>query len=449
MRFLSAIFALGIAAILSINAYAGGPFYTAQNSDGQWVPLRWPGDTLEWYVDTGPLSSTVDPATAKQWVQEQLNKWTSISISNSARTPISTTTIKTVFKGSTTDGSRNDVDMDASNFTAYYGDSTDSRTLVIFDKDGAITASLGFDKNSTVGLSTPLESDDTGLIIKKGVVILNGLILENHKMTEGKFKAAILHELGHLLNLDHSMTNYDIAKACNSGADCSEANYIPTMYPVDLSESQGILGRDDMITLSWIAPSDDFKKEFCTITGKIYDAKDKHLKGVHVSAIRVGDGETASKVDVRAFVSGAMAPECAGDSSYYLHGIVPGYNYQVTYEPIGSEFRGASGFEPLQDSSPTGFEKGKILSPDGGETVSCDEGGKTIEMASVAIDVTNPCNKTETGESGGAQTISSSSKCSLFPLGRGSWQFPAVCIMVALFAMLMVRSMKARNFRNS
>ncbi|MFH0798679.1 MAG: hypothetical protein V2A66_00670 [Pseudomonadota bacterium] len=427
--------------ILARGALAGGP-YTVDDVNNTGVAQRWVNDTMEWYVGDGKLSSLVSNATATQWIKDQLAKWTGATLRGAGNNSVSTAVVKTTFKGSV------GVVIDASNYKNFFNNPSEPRTVIVFDSTGDIFADLAGpeNRNTIVGLTDLEISDPSGLQIKKGFQVFNGPMLGNGTLSadqataQSLFQAMILHELGHLLNLDHAQVNYDISTVCVRNGKCDNGNHIATMYPELLTPSQGVLAYDDIITLSWVYPSSDFTKNFCTITGEIFDKSGAPLKGVNVIATRYGEGDTAAMVDTRSMVSGVMKPECIGDSRYYLHGIVPGHKYQVTYEPIGSEFSGASDFEPLPNP-PAGFNGGIIPSPSGDVSVSCDSGGGTIEMASATVDTPNPCasSKSGAGNSNASAQSGTSSKCSLVPMGDFSI-FPVAFLALAAAAIGVRRS---------
>lgn len=377
-------------------SYAGGPFAVDTLNDSG-VALKWRNNTLEWYLDPGAISDNVTNDTGKTWVDEQLAKWTSATITNSSQQDVTTVSLNTTYKGKLSS------DINLSNYGPYVS-TTSGNTAVIFDANGDITAALMGESNrgSVVGLSAPLLSDSSGLYITKGFSLFNGYVLSHgglaptESVSQELFKASMLHELGHLLNLDHSQVNNSIAQSCAAGGNvydrsgsCTDGQYIPTMYPELLSKMQLNLSRDDKVTISWIYPSTVFQNDFCIITGEIFDASNSPLKGVNVVAARAGEGDNMVKQDARSFVSGAMYTECEGNSAYYLYGIVPGHYYQVSYEPLES-YSGASGFEPLDDP-PSGFDSGSISDMSNATTVKCDSGGQTIQMASVTVSTSNPC----------------------------------------------------------
>jgi len=430
---LTASFVIFVVLAIEGIARAGGPFVVDMvNRTG--VAQRWENDKLVWCADEGKLSDSVNNAEAIQWITDALGKWTGVTLQNASNQSVSTTAVQTQINTTCGIG-----DVDITNYEDHVYTST-GPTVVIFDDTGDIIADLMGEenRNGVVGLSQPIASDASGLRITKGVAIFNGLLLDNGVLadtastSEALFKGTILHELGHLLNLDHSQVNFDVAQACVRNGTCENAHVIPTMYPELLTPMQGqYLTRDDKVTISWIYPTSGFDDDFCTITGEIFDADGRPLKGVNVIA-KNALGGTAPLVDARAFVSGVLKPTCYGDSRYYLHGLKPNIPYKVEYEAIGSEFTGASDFEPL-DNPPRGFLSGTIETSGGDTTVTCTEGGKTIEMASVTIDTANPCAGFE-----GAETAAPSSG------GKSSCSFVMLCDAdMALLGLIMILMLAA------
>jgi len=383
---------------------AGGPFVRdIVNNTG--VAQQWKDNKLTWYSDDGALSNSVSHTTAMTWLTEAINKWTNSYLRDTSTTTVATTVVKNNYQGSI------GKDIDITNFDEYVS-AQPGETVIIFDKDGKITEYFAGGAYTQIpGLSQLLLSSTDGIKILKGVVILNGVLLDNGTLNEEQYKAAVQHELGHLFNLDHSQVNDDIASRCSLRGDCTDGQFIPTMYPELKTWMQSNLTYDDMITISWIYPSDDFRNKFCTITGEIQDKDGRPLQGVNVVARRVGEGELIKKEDSRSMVSGVLYDYCYSDGHYYLHGIRPGKTYEVIYEPLSTSYRGMSGFEPLPDP-PSGFNSGTILGSDGSSTASCNAGGQTIQMQTVQIDVENPCNReasqeetTGTSTGGGCQLV--------------------------------------------
>lgn len=390
---------------ITVCAYAGGPFVVDSVSDSG-VAEQWKDKTLEWYSEDGDLSTAVNNTTAKQWIAAAISKWTTdLTLQDSSRNFVATADVQTSYMGSV------DKDIDATNYEEYVS-AQEGETVVVFDKDGAITASLVGEANYKYipGLSEILLSDSGGTQILKGVVILNGVLLTEGTLTNEEFQSAIQHEIGHLFNMDHTQVNLDIANGCDLGGSCPDGQFIPTMFPELKTAQQALLKTDDKVTLSWIYPNSTLTGSFCMITGEIQDKDSRPLQGVNVIARRVGDGDTLTKDDARSMVSGVLYPACAGDGHYYLYGIVPGKTYEVFYEELSPEYTGMSGFEPL-DSPPSDFETATIPASDGATTVMCTSGGQTIEMQAVQVPVTNPCPSTDDK----TDTTTKSGGCSLIP----------------------------------
>ena len=437
---------IAIAVVLgSVSARAGGPFYVDEAASG--TALQWENRTMKWCPDPGDLSSTVTHDTAVQWITEALNKWTSVKLRNASNQLVDTTSISTA---QDTGCPISDITVD--NYEDYYNGDP-GPTVVVFDDKGDIIVKFMGEANRdyVVGLSVPQAADSTGKYITKGIAIFNGLLLANDNTTLGAdlatkssyYKATVLHELGHLLNLDHSQTNYESIKNCDVGSSCDSGSYSPTMYPELISTSQSDLNRDDEVTISWLYPTTELMGQFCLITGKIIDGDGRPLKGVHVTATRA-EGTSTPLVEARSFVSGALYPLCEGDGTYFLYGIVPGRAYKVSYESIGADFTGASSLEPL-DNPPRGFDSGEILGSDDATTVSCSQAGETIEMQDLKIDTANPCSSS----SSSTDTTSSSSKmsCSLArgPAADAASGSAAMMCILASAILLAGRSVTSRR----
>ncbi|MBI4125906.1 MAG: hypothetical protein HY465_00275 [Deltaproteobacteria bacterium] len=373
---------------MAIIASAGGPFVV--DSVGMTgVAQNWRDNKITWYSETGNLSNGVTNATAVSWIESAFAKWRDLTVTNADGDAVKTVDLTVRYGGNI------GVDIDASNFQDYLSGET-GPSVIIFDKDGSILDYLMVDSNSVIGLTAPSVADDTGKIIVRGFSILNGKKLDasplstNATTAQTLFQASLFHELGHLLNLDHSQVNEDIARDCSLATGCTNGQYIPTMYPELKTSLQTNPTRDDKIALSAIYPNDTFREDFCAVVGTVNDAAGNPLRGVNVVASRVGDGVTLTRQDARSFISGAMYPECSNDGRYFLSGIVPGKQYQVLYEPLNSEYGGQSGFEPL-DNPPMDFDSEVVTGSGGATTVSCTEGGQTIQMPTVSINTTNPC----------------------------------------------------------
>lgn len=436
-RFTASIASLLILFAASI-ASAGGPY--VHNG----AAARWQDDTLKWCIDKGELASGVTSATAQQWIKDLLTLWSSAKLTTGTNTQIATTVFKSQFVKTV------DVDLTEENFIDF--DDPECPVIIALDESGAITELFGEGRSDDyLGVSAPSVVDEATNVIKGGWIVFNGKMLSNTLLgdtadkRQASYKASMLHELGHVLGLDHTQVNYSTLKSC-SLASCSSPNSAPTMYPKLISSLQATPHYDDRITISWIYPSAAFEGEFCTVTGAVFDGAGRPLKGVNVIAT-----STTNSVDTRSFVSGVLNNECEGDSRYILYGLKPNVSYKITFEPLATEFTGASGFEPL-DSPPSGFPSGTIKTPEEDTTVKCTAGGQTVEMAAATIDTSNPCGNAAntTGDGTGDSTDNtsngggSSGGCSLMSAGGGSGA-SALLLFGAAIWLLCVRAGKGRE----
>lgn len=433
MQLRLSVLLLAIVALTGISwfAQAGGPFVVDEVGKTG-VAQRWSNNTLTYSIDKGDLAAGYDNAEGIALVQEMVAKWVDVTLENPDREgeAIDTTSLSASVQAQPSE------DITVDNYESALSTSN-SNTYIIFDPDGSITEDVppGYDKTRVVGLSQPLASDSSGLYITKGVVILNGYLLGDGTLTLNEYKAAVLHELGHLINLDHTQVNYDAIKNCSLGSSCGSDYAVPTMYPILVTDRQKDLKIDDKVTVSWIYPKVDsagqkFNPNYGSITGAVFDADGQVLKGVNVIAMLCDSYDATNdtcynpasdpdlaRVDVRSMVSGVLYPNYYGDSKYYLYGLRPGHKYKVICESIAQQFTGASGFEPISNP-PQGITDCNMESSDGSTApVTIESAGQVIEMASKTIDVANPCPEDVCDDSSGT---SSSSKCSLLPVGQGA-----------------------------
>jgi hypothetical protein len=373
--------------------FAGGPFHVDTVHDSG-VAEQWPDNKLLWWTDKGALSNTVDNATARAWISSAMDKWTTAAkLHDKNGNPVQVTSATHAWQGNVS------VDIDETNVDDYYN-ATEGKTVIVFDKDGMITKDIAGEEASGIpGLTELLLSDSTGTKILKGIVILNGQLLDNGTVTQAEFQAAIQHELGHLFNLDHTQVNVESTQACTLHESCPDSQFIATMWPGLLTDRQRDPKYDDIITISWLYPSSGFGSTFCSVQGEIQDMNGRPLQGVNVVARRVSSDETFAKMDSRAMVSGVLYPTCTDDGHYYLYGLVPGKTYDVYYEPLlSSKYQGMSGWEPLPNP-PSGFDQGMI------GQAKCNNGGEVVAMEPVKIEgVDFDAICPPTGEAGGAAT---------------------------------------------
>ena len=164
-----------------------------------------------------------------------------------------------------TEGSLLGVDVNATgipltnpaHYQNFYRKSGDSKTPVIFDNDGSIIDGIfgtgaRFDILGVAGLDTPVGVSTT---ITEASIVINGLFYDGvglpsspDDVTLTGLKAAMVHEIGHAINLDHTYLNHDLALDGNAGNDI----YVPTMFPI---------AADDEAALATTNPDDQLAAE--------------------------------------------------------------------------------------------------------------------------------------------------------------------------------------------
>lgn len=385
---------------LATQAIAGGPWNIDPNGSGQ--PQRIENWTVIWKADPGrfstkysnqdALSNPINPDAPenleKGWIIPLFRKWQEAKLRVTRNEIVSTVSLTFIYQGLLEE------DVTAENYKRYWCTPLENPekclnlpySLVLFDADGEMMRDLGFDPDRIVGLGRPLRADANGLSYKNAAIILNGKRLDKGDIDPRGFKAVILHEIGHMLNLDHAQVNpetehrvrYDPKDPADQGRE------IPTMFAELRSPYQLSLHTDDRVVISMLYPRKEFSEKFCTITGEILDREDQGMQGVNVVARNVND-----PLEARSMVSGVLYPLCTTNGEYFLHGIMAGEDYRVTYEPIKLVSHDpASGLEPWGANLPKDledFEPGLVPSKEGGETVRCTKGGELIRMPAVKM----------------------------------------------------------------
>ncbi len=343
-----------IAVILfySTGAFAGGPFFV--NYDGSGTPILWENNTIKWVVDGGPLNNVVSNAEAVAWIKELLAIWQNAELEKGDGSLAMVANITFEYQGTLGDN------IDERNYLSSI-DMDEARAVFIFDATGGIIdRELGDGaRRYVVGFASPLS--DGSDYFAGGVVVLNGLFVDGDKkgsseVSVNEFKSAALHEIGHLLNLDHTQANIEVADRLSEG-DVSLSDELPTMYPVLWTEDQLSLHAEDAIAIAEQYPSTDYNSEFCKIKGELKGPGGKPFQGGDVVA-RAED-PFYEYSDVRSFVSGVMYPAGTENGEYVLGGIVPGRKYAIGYRELDSSFTGGSSIAPY-DPPKTGVGSGVI-----------------------------------------------------------------------------------------
>ncbi len=365
------------------SVHAASPWWTDEAGSG--VPYTWAGGQITYVTDSGGIGPFSN-AEIIQKIQQAFAVWTSAGLYQSGSLasgkPIPTVNLLAM-------GTAAGQKITADNLAAY----VQKGPVILFDADGSFIKALGIDPNGVRAITifdqdTP--RDPKTLHLLSGKTVLNGLYLKDAKgkdektdPTVGKFMAALIHEMGHLFNLDHSGLN--AAQAAEIFADLPHhANELPTMYPIVDDPEQMTLHWDDVVAISNLYPRPEFTTQFCTIAGTVIGNDGHGYQGAQVIARSVQDQMT---VAVSA-ISGNYFPQGAADGSYILRGILPGKLYGVTYEELPASFVAWSSIQPYGDDAGetprSGFGSGLITAGNGkAKAGQCLKAGETVLMDTV------------------------------------------------------------------
>jgi len=245
-----------------LGAFAGGPKYVAGvsyfNPGVVGQPVRWAGGRVDYYVDRGPLNSTVTNRQATAMVDAAAALWSAIP----------TAGVTLVDRGSLRE------DVNGTNIAASDGtitrpaDVTPAATShplgVIYDETGAV-----IDTIFGGGVSQPTSCEDNGVLvwmdnIAPDATIAHGIILLNGRCATDTYLLAMMsYELerafGRILNLDYAQVN---PGALENGEVGGTLGW-PVMEPEsgvcgphggDCIPFPGVLRWDDIAALSRIYP---------------------------------------------------------------------------------------------------------------------------------------------------------------------------------------------------
>ena len=209
--------------IIAPAAFAGGPRYVAGvtyfNSTVLGQPIHWSGGQLNYYVDQGPLSSTVTNQQAVSMVDAAAALWSAVPTAGVTLTDMGPLN---------EDVSGANIVASGANFTvaneqtdqllqiAQPADVTPTATQypvgVIFDADGSVINAL-----FGSGASDPTSCEFNGVwfwldninpdaTIAHAIILLNGLCATNSAMLE-MMSFELERAFGHILNLDYGQVN--------------------------------------------------------------------------------------------------------------------------------------------------------------------------------------------------------------------------------------------------
>lgn len=234
------------------------------------------------------------------------------------------------------------VDVTASNYLSFIGNSTDGLNPIVFDHDGSIIDAMVGDGASAnvigfAGSSYALSGPNEGFYIE-GHAVMNGT-MAGTMFSEAEFKSTFVHEFGHFIGLDHTQVNAQLAANGNAADDV----YLPTMYPTSSDDDTQLatLNPDDIVSVSRLYPDGSFASTSGTISGSVTRSDLSPVRGAVVVAINVADSLMGQYSTVTDYLQ-------QGTGDYAISGLPPG-TYWVKIEPVRTAFTGGSSVGPYAD----------------------------------------------------------------------------------------------------
>lgn len=264
------------------------------------------------------------------------------------------------------------VDSDAANNDGY--------NPVLFDNDAEITRLATGESNylfilgfaTLTGFSTDAGNADLPTGVGAAQAVFNCYCLEtadgdynNSECETSDIKIGstlqyytMVHEMGHFLNLDHSLNNDDL-----------EADDFSVMYPfvdLDTPPTQTDPTEDDAVTLSSLYPATGFFTEsdtgsaYCKVTGTVLDHSSFNNE-LRCADLRATASDTSLNVNT---TSGAYAPatdanddgdtqdsgECTDNCGDFVLYLQPGVSYTLSVASMDSSAVNGGGVGPCRSS---------------------------------------------------------------------------------------------------
>ncbi len=251
------------------------------------------------------------------------------------------------------------VDINITNFAPILNKTAATgQNQIVFDASGEIFDMLFGENSGIVGFAGPdIISASAPYEIVEASAFLNGAFIDgiagNGELPLEEFKAVVVHEFGHFINLAHSQVNGNAILSGENilGFGVPPVSSVETMFPVFFAGSaSGVTPHsDDIAMLSVLYPVFSTQDPFIiastgTFTGKIFAFDGATpLNGVNVIARNTSGGAISVFADAVSQISGAFTPFAANGGSedpdwqgrYFLSGLTPGGDYAIQTDELG------------------------------------------------------------------------------------------------------------------
>ena len=308
-----------------VSAYT---FLVVDETDDGPAPYRWdPQEKVEYLVDAGNLSPSINNADGVALIRSSFDRW-----ENGTWNGRKVMDLDISYAGLT------NIEITRNNFELFEGQS-----VIIFDEDGTIIDAMLGRGSFVLGFAEVTNVDEGEGTITSARAFFNGTTADRADL--GDFEATVVHELGHFLGLGHTY----VAQELLNGAP-SDDGPIPTMYPTSLDDDTHMRTPelDDLAGMGDLYGSTEFRMESGILTGNASWPEDLPVLGGHVEARNLS--EPGTRIGV---ITGYLQD---GTGGYRMVGVPPG-DYKVTLEAIPFSFEGSSVIgqydPPIRDLFPT------------------------------------------------------------------------------------------------